>query len=80
MKKIVILIGHLCFKVALITSEVELPILNYYLLCYFNTTIQLLHQIITISLCGNHEYNLRSKDTTNADQPDQQISSFQSSI
>ena len=42
--------------------------------------MQLLHQIITISLCGNHEYNPRSKDTTNANQPDQQISSFQSWI
>ena len=48
----------------------ELPILNCYLLCYFNTTIHLLNQIITVSLSGNREYNTRSKDTTNADQPD----------
>ena len=48
----------------------ELPILNYYLLCYFNTTIQLLNQIITVSLSGNREYNTGSKDTTNANQPD----------
>ena len=47
-----------------------MPILNYYLLCYFNTTIQLLNQIITVSLSGNREYNTGSKDTTNADQPD----------
>ena len=44
--------------------------MNYYLLCYFNTTIQLLNQIITVSLSGNREYNTGSKDTTNADQPD----------
>ena len=44
--------------------------MNYYQLCYLNTTIQLLNQIITMSLIGNHEYNPRSKDATNADQPD----------
>ena len=33
-------------------------------------TILLLNQIITMSLSGNHEYNTRSKDTINADQPD----------
>ena len=32
--------------------------------------MQLLNQIIAMSLSGNHEYNTRSKDTTNADQPD----------
>ena len=32
--------------------------------------MQLLNQIITMSLSGNHEYNTRNKDTTNADQPD----------
>ena len=32
--------------------------------------IQLLIQIITMSLSGNHGYHIRSKDTTNADQPD----------
>ena len=47
----------------------ELSILNYYLLCYLITTIQLLNQIITILLIGNHEYNTRSKDAINADQP-----------
>ena len=45
----------------------ELPILNYYLLCYFNTTILLMNQIITMSLSSNHQYHTRSKDTINAD-------------
>ena len=30
----------------------------------------MVNQIITMSLSGNHEYNTRSKDTINADQPD----------
>ena len=30
----------------------------------------MLHQIITMSLKGNHEYNTRSKDTVNADTPE----------
>ena len=46
-----------------------MPILNYDLLCYFNATIPLLNQIITMSLSGNHEYHTRSKDTVNADPP-----------
>ena len=44
--------------------------MNYYLLCYFNTTVLLLNQIITKPLSDNHEYHTRSKDTINADQPD----------
>ena len=44
----------------------ELPILNYDTIA--KLTILLLNQIITTSLSGNHEYNARSKDTTNADQ------------
>ena len=47
-----------------------MPILNYYLLCYFNTKILLLNRIITLSLRGNHKCNTRSKDTINADPPD----------
>ena len=66
------LIGHLYFKVVLITSEVLVA--YFELLCimllYFNRTILLLNQIITVSLSGNHEYNARSKDTFNADPPD----------
>ena len=57
------------FKVVLITSEAELLILNYYLLCYFNATMLLLNQMITMSLKGNHEYNTRSINTINADPP-----------
>ena len=30
----------------------------------------MLNQIITMSLSGNHEYNTRRKDTTNADPSD----------
>ena len=48
----------------------ELPILSYILLCYINFTILLLNQIVTISLIGNHEYHIRSKDTINGDPPD----------
>ena len=48
----------------------ELPILSYILLCYFNFTILLLNQIITISVIGNHQYHTRSKNIINADPPD----------
>ena len=48
----------------------ELPILNYFLLCYFDTAILLLNQVITMSLRDNHEYHTRSKGTINADRPD----------
>ena len=46
-----------------------LKFVDYYLLCYFNTTVLLLNQIITMSLTGNHEYHTRSKDAINADSP-----------
>ena len=46
-----------------------LKFVDYYLLCYFNTTVLLLNQIITMLLTGNHEYHTRNKDTINADSP-----------
>ena len=57
-------------KLYLSLVRYELPILNYYPLCYSNTVILLVNQIITMSLSDNHEYNTRSKDAINADQPD----------
>ena len=42
----------------------------FYLLFYLNTAIQSLNHIFTTSHTGNHEYNTRSKDATNADQTD----------
>ena len=69
-KKIVNLIGQFCFKVVLILLvRYKLSVLNYCLLCYFNTTILLIKQIITISISGNHQYHTRSKDTINGDTP-----------
>ena len=61
--------GTYVLKLYLLLVRYELPILNYYQLCCLNTTIQLLNQIITMSLIGNHEYNPISKNATNADQP-----------
>ena len=46
-----------------------LKFVDYYLLCYFNTMVLLLNQIITMLLTGNHEYHTRNKDTINADSP-----------
>ena len=62
--------GTYVLKLYYLLVRYELTILNCYVLCYFNTKMQLLNQIIAMSLSGNHEYNTRSKDTTNADQPD----------
>ena len=62
--KIANLIGHLCFKVLLITSEVWVACFELLI-----TLIRRYNQIITISLSGNHEYNTRSEDNINADQP-----------
>ena len=68
--KIVNLIGKFCFKVVLILLvRYKLSVLNYCLLCYINTTILLIKQIITISISGNHQYHTRSKDTINGDTP-----------
>ena len=62
--------GTYVLKLYWLLVRYELPILNYYLLCYFNTKILLLNRIITLSLSGNHECNTRNKDTINADPPD----------